>query len=75
MELKTYLKQFKGKQRKQFCEAVDCNYDYLSMVANGHRKAGGKLCAAIQRESGGQVTTRDLRPDWFPDEIQPEKTA
>ena len=29
----------------------------------GDRKPGPQYCVAIERETGGQVTRRDLRPD------------
>ena len=66
MEIKKYLETLNPAEKQQF--AVDCGTSiaYLSQLAHGHRMAGAKAIAAIERASGGVVTYRDLRPDLYP---------
>ncbi|WP_258179958.1 helix-turn-helix domain-containing protein [Burkholderia multivorans] len=51
--------------RDHFAARCGTTAAFLRNVIYGQRKAGEKLCVATERESGGVVTRRDLRPgDW-----------
>lgn len=65
MNLNTYLEKFSGPERREFAEKCGLAYTHLSQLANHHRYASGGTCAVIERESSGEVTAKDMRPDWF----------
>lgn len=65
MKLNKYLERFSGSERRLFAERCGLGYTHLSQLANHHRYASGKTCALIERESEGEITVEDLRPDWF----------
>ena len=66
MEFKTYWLSLKPEQRKSFADRCGYKVGYLDHVSTGYRKASvHKLAPKIERESGGQVTRQELRPDVF----------
>lgn len=68
---KTYIYSMPMAARHSFAQACGTSWLFLRNVAYGHSKAGEKLSVAIERESRGAVTRKDLRPDdWH--EIWPE---
>lgn len=62
-KLKSFFAGIPRADRELFAERCGTSAAYLRNVIYGQRKAGDKLCVAIERESGGHVTRRDLRPD------------
>ncbi|HEY4529354.1 MAG TPA: hypothetical protein VIG97_03345 [Luteimonas sp.] len=42
-----------------------CSPATLYMISLGHKQASAKLAVAISKETGGQVSGHDLRPDIF----------
>ena len=67
MHIKIYLDELNTEEKKRFASDCGTSLAYLSQLANGHRRAGIKSMAAIEKASKGQVTSRDLRPDLFCD--------
>ncbi|WP_321902051.1 transcriptional regulator [Paraburkholderia tropica] len=73
-KLKTYLAAMPSLERQHFAARCGTTHAFLRNIVYGQRVAGEKLCVAIERESRGAVTRRDLRPtDWR--EIWPELNA
>ncbi|WP_236596881.1 transcriptional regulator [Paraburkholderia hiiakae] len=73
-KLKTFLAAMPGLDRQRFAVRCGTTHAFLRNIVYGQRIAGEKLCVAIERESSGAVTRRDLRPaDWH--EIWPELAA
>ncbi len=70
-KLKSFLKTIPSSDRDAFAERCGTTWAFLRNVMYGQRIPGEKLCVALERESAGSVTRRDLRPDdWH--EIWPE---
>jgi DNA-binding transcriptional regulator YdaS (Cro superfamily) len=70
-KLKSFFAGIPRADRDLFAARCGTTAAFLRNVIYGQRKAGEKLCVAIERESGGRVTRRDLRPDdWH--QIWPE---
>lgn len=63
MNLKNYLSGLSPEQKKELADHFGTSVEYLSQLANGHRKAGPKFLAGIERATAGQVTQAELRPD------------
>ena len=36
---------------------------YLKQIAYGNKQASAEVAAAVERETGGEATRKDLRPD------------
>lgn len=73
-KLKSFLSPMPMQGREEFAARCGTTYPFLRNVMYGLRLAGEKLCVRIERESGGQVGRKDLRPDdWR--EIWPELNA
>lgn len=63
MGLLEYIGSLDGEARAAFAERCETTFPFLRNVAYGSRRAGESLCINIERESGGQVTCEELRPD------------
>lgn len=76
-KLKSFFAGIPRTDRDLFAERCGTTVAFLRNVIYGQRRAGEKLCVAIERESGGRVTRRDLRPDdWhliWPELAEPAK--
>lgn len=70
-KLKTYLMGRPVTEREELASQCGTTWPFLRNVAYGYRVAGEKLCVSIERETGGVITRRDLRPDDWAD-IWPE---
>ncbi|MCW3583960.1 transcriptional regulator [Burkholderia cenocepacia] len=70
-KLKSFLAAASKVERESFASRCGTTPAFLRNVIYGTRRAGEKLCVAIERESGGAITRRDLRPDDWQD-IWPE---
>ena len=67
MDIKKYLDSLDPDQKIQFADSVGTSLPYLSQLAHGHRQAGARIIASIERATDGKVTHKDLRPDLYPD--------
>jgi Putative antitoxin of bacterial toxin-antitoxin system, YdaS/YdaT len=64
MDLKTFLKSLPDEDaRKDFAIKCDTALGHLRNIGYGLRTCAPALAVAIERESTGQVTRRDLCPD------------
>ena len=59
MELKIYLIK-KRIRVHEFCETLGCSRTHLSGVMNGLRKASLVLAKAIEKETNGAVTAKEV---------------
>lgn len=63
-----FLKYWKSRtsdQKHALAGKLGVTYQYCSMIANGHRKAGLTVLTKISKHTGGKVTMKDLRPDIY----------
>ena len=66
MKLIDHLKRLAPADRDAFAQRCETSIGHLNNVGYGYRPCGPELCVLIERESGGAVTRRDLRPDdWW----------
>lgn len=64
MELRDYLAERRKEETIQaFCRRNGLNPMSVTLVANGHRKAGPDLAKKISLATGGVVPLAKLRPD------------
>jgi len=70
-KLKHFLKSIPLNERESFAARCGTTWPFLRNVMYGQRMPGEKLCVAIERETNGAVTRKDLRPDDW-QEIWPE---
>jgi DNA-binding transcriptional regulator YdaS (Cro superfamily) len=63
MKLTDYLVDV--AHREQLARALKINEQYLYQIETGRRQAGPKLALEIERQTSGEVTASDLRPDIF----------
>lgn len=55
--------------RAKVAEAIGTSDQYLYQIETGRRKASRLMAMAIERETAGQVTRQQLRPDLYPTEV------
>lgn len=79
-KLLRFLNSLPKGPRAEFIRACGTSEAYLRKAVSVRQKIGADLCILIDRESRGQVTCEDLRPDvdWAylrasnPNDTQPE---
>ena len=71
MDFRTFWLKTAPADRADFAARVESTSGHLNNVAYGYRPAAPDLSVRIERESGAEVTRRDLRPDDWGD-IWPE---
>jgi len=59
------MESMDSEQKQIFATECGTSVAYLSQIANGHRLAGARTIARIERVSGGVVSHKDLRPDLY----------
>ena len=62
-KLLRYLNGLPKEARLAFATACRTSEGYLRKAVSKGQLLGVPICVAIERESGGQVTRKDLRPD------------
>ncbi len=78
MNIKTYLQELSPDEKIKFADKAGTSTAYLSQLVSGHRKAGLKAIAGIERASDGKITANDLRADIYgapPDVVEPPCSA
>lgn len=71
MSFKTYFFGLGAQERKEFAIKVGTSVGHLNNFCYGYTSLKPVVCVAVERESGAQVTRRELRPkDW--QDIWPE---
>lgn len=63
MNLKTFLKNLPVAERESFASRCNTSYGHLRNVGYGQKTCAEILAVAIERESNGEVTRRESRPD------------
>lgn len=71
MDFKDFWQNLSAEAKQSLAERCATSPPYLSQIAYGHRKASPDMARTIERETAGQVTRADLRPDIY--EPLPEK--
>lgn len=62
-KLLTYLNTLSKDDRAAFCKACVTTEGYLRKAISTRQSLRVPLCVAIERESHGGVSRKDLRPD------------
>ncbi|PXW28233.1 transcriptional regulator [Paraburkholderia caballeronis] len=62
--LRTYLNSLPVAEQAAFARRCNTSLGYLRKALSMRSLLGEKLCALLDRESGGAVPRQDLRPDW-----------
>lgn len=77
MNLKAYLRTLSVEEKTLFAEKCGASLTHIKFVAYGAKNASCELAMAIERESGGDVTAEDIRPDapWHVIRGKPSKQA
>lgn len=63
MNLHEFLKPLENEALLAFAVACDTSPGQLKQVAYGNRRPSASLAINIERESHGQITCEELRPD------------
>lgn len=63
MSLHTYIKGLDKDGLVDLAARCDTTPGQLKQIAYGNRRANGGLAVSIERETKGQVTCEQLRPD------------
>lgn len=71
MDLKTYISSSPRGTAASLAKAIGVSPSYLSQMASGQSPISPERCVAIEKETGGVVSRRDLWPDGW-DRIWPE---
>jgi DNA-binding transcriptional regulator YdaS (Cro superfamily) len=70
MNLKSFIQADRGRASR-LAEKLGISRSYLSQLASGTSAISPERCVDIERETDGEVTRQDLRPDDWP-RIWPE---
>ncbi len=62
-KLRTFLNTLTPEQQKQFADLCITSIGYLRKAISNNEALNPKLCVAIERESKGEITRKDLHPD------------
>lgn len=63
MALKEHLKAYSRARRSELAYRCGTTLGHITNVSYGYKRCSAELAAAIERETNGAVTRRDLRPD------------
>lgn len=63
MSLHAYIRTLDRDALEGFAKKCQTTVGQLKQVAYGNRRAGAGLAINLDRETGGQVTCEELRPD------------
>lgn len=65
-ELLIYLNSLSKDEQDVFAKRCGTSVGYLRKACSKKQRIGAELCVAIERESGGAITRKTLRPlDWM----------
>lgn len=67
MDIRTWLSGADKPERERVAREAGTSVAYFFQLAGGHRNASIELAKRIERATGGLVSRRDLRPDFFDD--------
>ncbi len=64
-KLLAYINSLSREDQEAFAKRCATSVSYLRKACSIKQRIGAELCSAIERESGGAVTRKHLRPlDW-----------
>ncbi|MCV4285066.1 transcriptional regulator [Pseudomonas capsici] len=63
MNLHEFLKSLEGEAVPDFASSCGTSVGQLKQIAYGNRRPSASLSINVERESKGQVTCEELRPD------------
>jgi DNA-binding transcriptional regulator YdaS (Cro superfamily) len=63
MHLKSFFSSVPPGERDAFAKRCGTSKGHLQNVMNGHAPLAPIVCVAVERESAGAVTRKELRPD------------
>lgn len=63
MPLKEHLKAYSREKRGELAVRCGTTLGHITNISYGYKNCSEKLAVAIERETFGAVTRRDLRPD------------
>ncbi|WP_225783363.1 YdaS family helix-turn-helix protein [Xenophilus sp. Marseille-Q4582] len=66
MELKLYFFAMSPESRESFASRCGTTLGHMRNVAYGYREPSTELAVAIERESNGECSRRDMFPDTYP---------
>lgn len=65
MDLKTYLTPMDAEAREELARKCGTTRGHLQNVMYGQRPCAAELAVAVEQQTDGAVTRKDLRPnDW-----------
>ena len=63
--LKMYWQKLSSEEKERFAKAVGTTVRYITVSLYREQVFKAEMCSAIELESAGSVTRKDLRPnDW-----------
>jgi len=74
-ELRQYLNNLDAKSQAEFAQRCGTTIGYLRKACSTRPRLDGALCRLLEEESGGAVKKAVLRPDIWPEQINPESAA
>jgi|GEM_PF-396871 len=63
MTFKQFLNSLSVPRRAELAARCGTSIGYLRQIAYGNRRCSPKLAVCLERESGGVITRKGLRPD------------
>lgn len=65
MKFKTYFFALSKSERQLFAGQVGTSVGHLNNFSYGYTSLSPVTCAAIEKQTGGEITRKDLRPEDF----------
>lgn len=69
MNAKEFLADKGPEESERVAKRAGTNLAYFKQIASGFRKASGPLSLRLERETDGELTRHELRPDIYPEPI------
>ena len=70
-ELRLYLKSLSHDDRAAYARACGTSVGYLRKAISVGARFDGALCLLLDKHSGGKVSKARLRPDIWPELVEP----
>lgn len=65
MSFRSYYRKLNAKEKKELSEKMKVSIGFLSQLSTGHRKAGVRVIAKLEKATNGVLTRAEIRPDIF----------
>ncbi|MDS4030774.1 MAG: YdaS family helix-turn-helix protein [Candidatus Contendobacter sp.] len=63
MDIKTYIKQSRGKHARELASKAGTSVGYLRLMSYGLRTPSAEMAIRLEKASEGAILARELRPD------------